>query len=137
MLTKRHLTGALVGLKRTNAQDVLMEPGFITHEFCDADDAPLVLRMSAIINELFDTFDYSKSPEFLRSLNGKTAEFRAMKLRLITPARRADMLKRFGDALVRVRESDAVFELLESTRHERIKELRALLSEVSNEDVSQ
>jgi hypothetical protein len=113
-----------------------MGAGVYYPRFCDADDVPLVLRMSAIINELFDTFDYSKSPEFLRSLNGKTAEFRAMKLRLITPRPAGRiMLKRFGDALVRVRESDAVFELLESTRHERIKELRALLSEVLHEDV--
>lgn len=122
----------LVGLKETGSEQVLDEPAFLTWEICERGDIPLVRRMSTIINELFDSFDYSKSPEFIRSLSGKSAEFRAMKLRLITPMRRTETRKRLGDALAHFADSDAVLDLIEDNRHERIKELRSLLTEVSN-----
>ena len=53
-----------------------------------------------------------------------------MRLKMITPQRRTEMRKRFGDLLAKVMESN------EPTRHERIKELRNLLLEVSNPDES-
>jgi hypothetical protein len=131
-LSKQQLLGVLVGLKETSNEQVLDEPAFLTREICDRGDIPLVRRMFAIISELVDSFDYSKSPEFVRSLSGKSDEFRAMKLRLFTPMRRTQTLKRFGDALTNVADSDAVLDLIENNRRERIKELRSLLSEVSN-----
>ena len=92
------------------------------------------LELAAITSELFDTFDYAKSPEFLRSLEGKSEAFRAMKLKLITPERQTEMRKRLGDALVGVIDSDEILVLIEPVRWERIKELRNLLMEVSNPD---
>jgi hypothetical protein len=46
------------------------------------------------------------------------------------------MRKRLGDTLAKAMESDEVLGLLELARHERIKELRNLLLEVSNLDES-
>jgi hypothetical protein len=135
MRSKQKLTGALVGLKEMNASEVINEPAFLTRELCAEGDVPLVRRMAAIIDELFDTFDYAKSPEFLRLVKGKSTEVQAMRLKMITPLRRTEMRKRFGEALAKVFESDDVLDLVEPARHERIKELRNLLFEVSNPDV--
>ncbi len=94
----------------------------------------MVRRMAEIVSDLFEAFDYSRSPEFLRSVAGKSAEFIAMKQRLITPMKRAEIQKRLGRALEKVWNCDDVFELVEPSRHAQIKELRNLLSEVSNLD---
>jgi hypothetical protein len=136
MLTKQQLISCIIGLKETNDLQVLDATGFLDEEICYADDVPLVKRMAAIIDELFDAFDYAKSPEFLRLVDGKSAEVRAMRLKMLTPVRRKEMRKRLGDALAKVLESDEVLELVESVKHERIKELRNLLLEVSNPDES-
>ena len=108
----------LVALTRTNDLQALDVPGFLVPEFCNAGDIPLVTRMAAITSEVFDTFDFAKSPEFLRSLEGKSEAFRAMKLKLITPERRTEMRKRLGDALVGVIDSDEILVLIEPMRWE-------------------
>jgi hypothetical protein len=122
----------LVGLTRVNDISLVDDPKVMSREVCLDGDIPLIRRMSTITNELYTTFNYEKSPEFLRSVTGKSELVRAMRLKFLTPQRRAEMHKRFGDALVRVMESDDILDLVESSRHERIKELRGLLLEVSN-----
>ena len=132
MLRKQQLLSCIIGFKETNNLQVLDAPGFLDEEICQVDDVPLVKRMAAIVDELFDTFDYEKSPEFLRLVAGKSEAMRAMRLKMFTPQRRMQMRKRLGDALVKAMGSDEVLELLEPARHERIKELRNLLLEISN-----
>ncbi len=136
MFTKQQLITGIVALVETNDLQALKVPGFLVPEFCHAGDVPLVMRMAAVVSGLFDTFDYAKSPEFLRLVEGKSAEVRAMRLKMITPQRRTEIRKRLGDVLAKVMEADEVLELVEPTRHERIKELRNLLLEVSNLDES-
>jgi hypothetical protein len=136
MLSKQKLAVVLVGLKEMNSRHAIHEPGFLTDNTCIEGDVPLVKRMAAIIDELFDTFDYARSPEFLRLVEGKSAKVRAMRLKMITPQRRTEMRKRLGAALSKVLESDEALELVEPARHERIKELRNLLLEVSNPNES-
>jgi hypothetical protein len=136
MLTKQQLINCIIGFKDTSNLHVLDEPRFLDEEICYRDAIPLVRRMAAIIDELFDTFDYAKSPEFSRLVAGKSATVRAMRLKMITPQRRTEMRKRLGEALAKVLHSDEVLELVEPARNERIKELRNLLLEVSNPDES-
>src|SRR4051812_6912581 len=119
MFTKQQLIGAVVALVETNDLQALNVPGFLVPEFCHAGDVPLVMRMAAIVGELWETFDYAKSPEFLSSIEGKSESVRAMRLKMITPERRSQMFKRLGDALARVMDSDDILALLDPRRHER------------------
>jgi hypothetical protein len=135
MLTKQKLLQVLLGLKETNSTHAIHEPEFLT-EICVEGDAPLVLRMFAIVNEMVDAFDYTKSPEFLRSVGGKSSEVRAMRLKLINPVRKKELRKRFREAMDNVLQSDEILDLVEPVRVERIKELRNLLCEVSNPNES-
>ena len=132
-MTKRQLVGVIVSLNRDSFLEALREPS-VLREMCAPEDVTRVLRMSEIAGELLDTFDFSKSPEFLRSLEGKSDEFCSMKRRLITPVRRAETLNRLDVALANVLDSDDALDLVEETRHWRIMELRAVLLEVSNPD---
>ncbi len=132
MLSKQQLIGLLVGLKRVNDIELINDQAVLSNEVCLDGDRGLVRRMAFIVNELYETFDYSRSPEFLRSTEGKSAEFKAMRQRLLTPTKRIEVQRRLGHALERVWESDEVFELIEPSRLGRIKELRNLLCEVSN-----
>ena len=136
MLTKQQLISCIIGFKETNNLQVLDDPRFLDEEICYRGDIPLVRRMAVIVDEVLETFDYAKSPEFLRLVEGKSAEVRAMRLKMITPTRRMQTHKRLGDGLAKVLESGEVLELVELAQHERIKELRNLLLEVSNPDGS-
>jgi hypothetical protein len=130
LLTKQQLAGVLVGMNRDGFVHCLRD----LTSLCHPDEFPLVERMSAIMGELLKTFDYAKSPEFLRSILGKSAAFIEMKKRLLTPVKRTENFKRLCDALANVGKSDAAFDLIEESRQGRIKELRDLLSEISNSD---
>ncbi len=136
MLNKQQLIGMLVGLTRVNDIDLVNDQSVLSHEVCLDGDRSLVRRMAEIVSELYETFDYSRSPEFLRSIEGRSVEVRAMRERLLTPIKRAEIQTRLGQALEKVWESDEVFELIEPSRQERVKELRNLLCEVSNPDQS-
>lgn len=131
MLTKGQLAGILVSFNETRSLHLLEEPA-VLEETCLPRDLSIVIQMSAIISRLLDTFDYSRSPEFLRSVEGKSPEFLAMKLRMITPIRRTEVRKRLGDALANVLKSNAAFELVDEPRHKLLEELRTLLFQVSN-----
>jgi hypothetical protein len=132
MLSKQQLIGMLVGLKRVNDIDLVEDRAVLNHRVCLEGDILLVRRMAGIVNELYDTFNYSRSPEFLRSIEGKSAEFKSMREKLLTPAKRNEIQRRLDQALEQIMSSDEVFELIEPGRQERIKELRNLLGEVSN-----
>jgi hypothetical protein len=132
MLTKQQLIGVIVAMTRSNDLPVLNVPGFLNEEFCFPGDSPLVRRMATIVEELYDGFDYAQSPEFLKSLEGKSESYKAMRLKLLTPAKKTEMLKRYSDAVAGILESDEVYALTEPDKHKRLKELRALLVEVSN-----
>lgn len=120
-------------MTRSNHLEVLDVPGFLSREFCQAGDVPLVRRMAQIVKGLYDGFDYASSPEFIKSVEGKSEAFRAMRLKLLSPAKKTELRKRFGDELARILESPGIYDLVRPSEHERLKELRALLLEVSNE----
>jgi len=132
MITKQQLINSLIGLTETNDLQALEVPGFVSRELCQAEDVVLVRRMAQIVEGLHNGFDYSGSPEFLKLVAGKSDEVQAMRLRLLTPPRKTELRKRFGDALARILESPEIYDLVKSSEHERLKELRSLLLEVSN-----
>lgn len=133
MFTKQQLINGLIGLTETNDLQVLDVPGFLSCEFCEAGDVPLVRRMAQIVKGLSDGFDYASSPEFIKSVEGKSETVRAMRLKLLTAAKKTELRKRFGDSLARILESPEIYDLVKPSEHERLKELQALLIEVSNE----
>ncbi|WP_395741022.1 hypothetical protein [Prosthecobacter sp.] len=132
MLTKQELIGIAVAMTRSNQLAALNDPSFPSNEMCLRGDAPLFRRMVAIAEELYDGFDYARTPESLKSLKGRSEAYKAMRLKMLTPVKKEELLKRFSDAVARILESDEAFELTESVKHERLKELRTLLLEVSN-----
>jgi hypothetical protein len=132
MLTKQQLFGLLIGLARVNDLSLVNDAKVLSGEVCADHDIPLVQRMAVIIGDLYMGFDYAKSPEFLRSVLDKSEAVRAMRLRLLTPQRRTEMRKRFADVLARIMASDEILDLTDPSCHERVNELRHLISRVSN-----
>lgn len=136
MLNKQQLICMLVGLTRVSDIDLVNDKAVLSHEVCLVSDQSSVRRMAAIVSELYDTFDYSQSPEFIRSIEGKSPEFRAMRQRMLTPMMRTELRSRLGRALEKVLDSEEVLDLIELRRQELIKELRTLLRNLSNPDSS-
>ena len=59
MFTKQQLIDGVVALVETNDLQALNVPGFLVAEFCYGGDVPLVMRMAAIVGELWEVYDFS------------------------------------------------------------------------------
>ena len=126
-MTRRERLGLLVGLKRLNDLDLIegnalfKEAGFLPRE------REAVTRVSGIIHVLYDDFDYTKSPEFLRSTEGKSEGFRAMKVRLLTSEKRAEALRRFSEALEGILDSEEARDLVPASQLPKLDELKRVV----------
>jgi hypothetical protein len=133
MLSKQKLIQVLVGLKSMNSKYAVHEPSFL-REICVDDDFPKVLRMFALVDEVVDSFDYTESDEFVKSVEGKSDAVRAMRRKLIDPVQRRESRGRFCNALAKLLESDEVWTLVRPTHKSLLHELRDLVDRVSNPD---
>src|SRR5690349_15246588 len=106
MLTKQQLIGIAVAMTRSNQLAALKNPSFPSNEICLYGDAPLFRRMVAITKELYDSFDYSRTPEFLKTLEGKSEAYKSMSVKLITPVKKTELLERYSDTVAGILESD-------------------------------
>jgi len=123
-LTSGQLLSLLVGLKEVNDLDVgrqLIQ--------CDSSDAGRLEEMISIIDHLFDHFDCSRSPKFLKTQQGKSQEVREMQLRLLTAEKRAIARKGFGVAMAQLLESPTAYELVASECHPQLDKLKTLLTQ--------
>lgn len=131
MLSAGDVLKMLVGLKEVGDLDIVSSDAVLSST-CRNEDRPTVLAMAAIVEQLLDVFDYEESPEFQSKINGKSDDVQAMHRKLLSPDRRKKLLTRFGKALTELLVSEEAFDLVPSENHDRLSELRALASRISN-----
>lgn len=131
MLSAGDVLKMLVGLKEVDDLDIVSSDAVLSSA-CKAEDRPTVLAMAAIVDQLLDSFDYEKSPEFEAKIYGKSDDVQAMHRKLLSPDRRKKLSARFGKSLTELLVSEEAFELVPITSHIRLNELRSLASSISN-----
>jgi hypothetical protein len=125
MLSPSEMLTMLVGLEEVNDLD-LVEDDAVLMASCADEDRETVRSMAAIIEGLYEAFDYEHSPEFQDKVSGKSEQVQTMHRKLLDPSKRKDALQRLGVALTQVLTSDDAFTLIPSCNHSRLTELRKL-----------
>lgn len=125
MLTAAESFRVLVALAAVGDADAF-EAGLSAHrkEFGDCVAASF-RGLGVRISQILRSYDYLKSPEFLRSIDGKSEQFVAMKRKLESdPTRRAHHAKRFEVALCNLPTSSEAYDLLSVDAHVHLNAIR-------------
>ena len=134
VITKRQLLQAVVGLIEVNDYQLLSHRPALG-EIAHPDDFELVGRIARTVKSLYDDFDYTESPEFLRSIEGKSDRFAEMKRRLASdPQRRAEQRDRLAEALVELPDTTRLLALVPQRRRVEVDEITRWLSALRNPD---
>lgn len=130
MLSAPEVLKLLVGLKEVGDLDIVSSDVILSIA-CKTEDRPTVLMMAAIIDQLLDSFDYEKSPEFEAKIYGKSDVVQAMHRKLLSPDRQRTLSARFGKSLSELLVSNEAFDLVPIASYIRLNELKSLASSIS------
>jgi hypothetical protein len=124
----------IVGLVSCSDGD-LLDDGRITTGLAVREEWPAVRQAGVLVQGLMKDFNYAASPEFDRSVAGRSESYRAMKASIMSdPVNRKELKKRFLDALSRALSSDDIYQLLPESKHAEVREVVRLILSLSNPD---
>ncbi len=123
----------LVGLKEANDIHILDSDACL-RGVCEVTDFGTIRQMASIDSRVFDSFDYTQSPEFIASIQGKSAAAQDYIRKHFSPEKRKAAENRLGDALTGIEDSNAAFELLPIKHHGLLDELKRLARSYSNSE---
>jgi len=129
MLSPAEVLKMLVGLKEVNDLDVINDDAVLAAS-CTESDKATVRSMAAIIEEVYDSFDYEASPEFLAKLEGKSEQVQTMHRKLLDQTKRRDAVRRLGEAITQLLSSNDAFNLVNIEQHHRLIALKELAESI-------
>lgn len=133
MLSKAQLLQVLVETAAVNDAHILFEDRNLPEEMCRPEDRETVRRITTILDGLLKRFDYRKSCEFKRGVDGKSAAYAEMMARFAQdPVKRSDHLRRFETLLSEVIGNPAVFDLVDEEQEADLRSLLELASRLGN-----
>ena len=129
MLTKEEMLKMLVGLKEVNDLD-LVDGNTVLAASCQDSDRTAVCAMAKIIEDIYESFDYEASPEFIGKLEGKSEQVQTMHRKLLDQSKRKEAKRRLGESITRILVSDDVFKLVRFKHHDLLVELKELVESI-------
>lgn len=126
MLSRRETLQLLVGLNEVDDLDLVVDESLLQVS-CRIDDKEKVRSMASVIELIYKRFDYERSPEFVDKMDGKSAQVQAMHRRLLDSERRNKVVRRLGDAIVRIEDNDDAYRLVAVVDHYLLNELKSLI----------
>ncbi len=115
----------LVGLKEVNDLD-LVQGDAVLAASCPESDNVIVRAMAAIVEDIYDGFDYESSPEFLQKIDGKSEQVQTMHRKLLDNEKLKAAKKRLGECITKLLEMDDAYNLVAVAHHHRLDELKEL-----------
>src|SRR5205814_1739354 len=113
----------------------LLKQDAVLREMAAPSDFDRVRKIAKVMKSLIDNFDYTQSPEFLSTLEGKGDAFIQMKRRLMKePKRAAESKKVFSQKLINLPNADAVQSLVAPERHADIALLKKEMRSIQDPD---
>ena len=135
MLKKPELLKLLVALIRMNDSHVLSTDEGLTGEACSPEDRVIVRDLCELLIPIRRFYEYTRSPEFTKSLEGKSPQVQSMMRKLASdPAKKKQQLERLDRALEELLTSGDVFQLVSEEGHENIREIVRRVGTLSNPD---
>ena len=100
-------------------------------------DFERICRLAQLLSELFRDFDYTRSPEFERSVEGKSPAFVDMKKKFARePVKASEHRERYKKGLSDLLENQSAYELTPISLHDQLDEIRRLIYEIENPDIT-
>lgn len=127
MLTRAQILQMLVGLQETGDLDIACSNDVLVASCADGDRSTLK-RIAEIVQLLYQNFDYTRSPEFLGLISGKSVEVIAMRRRLLTADKLEAVRRRLGKSLATLLELNDAYQLVEVGQHQQLDQLKLLAS---------
>ena len=135
MTSKSGVIHFVMGMIETGDADLLEQNSILSLQICNSEDRPTVREIARLLKSLHDDFDYTKSPEFLTAIAGKSDAYQAMKMRLVSqPAHETENQVHFNLALHNLLASREAFELVPENRHADLTKVIELAESLSNPD---
>lgn len=129
MLPGIEILKMIVGLKEVNDLDLLEDA--VLNTICVASDKTTIQAMAAIIDLIYDEFDYESSPEFLQKIEGKSEQLQAMFRKLLDKEKLNEARKRLGRSITAILNSRDAYNLVAVPHHQRLRELKELTESLS------
>lgn len=135
MLKKPELLKLLVALIRMKDSHVLSTDEGLTGEVCSPEDRAIVRDLRGLLTPIRRFYEYTESPEFSMSLEGKSPQVQSMMRKLASdPAKKRQQLERLDRALEELLTSGDVFQLVREEEHDNLREIVRLVGTLSNPD---
>jgi hypothetical protein len=133
VLSRAELLKLLVALIRMNDSQVLSTDEGLPPDVSAPEDRKKVRDLRGLLIAIRRFFDYTESPEFLESIEGKSDAVGAMRRKLAShPMRKKEYLDRLDTALESLLTSRDAYRLVAAKRHGDVDGIRRILSSLSN-----
>jgi hypothetical protein len=133
MISKKQVLHMIVGLIEASDFSLIEQGLILNNEVCAKVDVEKIKALANLISELYSGFDYPSSVEFLNSVDGKSENFKKMKLNMAdTPSGRQKHLAIFGEAICDIGRVSRIDVLIKLDQKAILNEARSIFSQLSN-----
>ncbi|MGD8914291.1 MAG: hypothetical protein PVJ68_16350 [Candidatus Thiodiazotropha sp.] len=132
MLTKKKVLHLVLALLKGGDIDLLKNGSVLSGESCSDIDKEKIQKIGDLIAEIYFSYDYFLSPEFLESVDGKSEKYRELKINMESSAPKKQKNKEnFILAVRELQDSERIYDLISPSIHSKVDEVRRLLSELN------
>ncbi|MEO0575471.1 MAG: hypothetical protein AAF004_08405 [Pseudomonadota bacterium] len=124
MLTKQKVLHLVLTLLKGGDMELLRDGSVFKGESCGANDKEKIQKIGLRIAEFYFSYDYFLSPDFSKTIEGKSEMYRDKKVNIESSAlKRQEHNDLFMSAIRELQISNKIYGLLPRSDHEKIKEL--------------
>ena len=131
-ISKRQVLEMIVGLIESSDYFLIEKGAVFKSGLFSKREEELIKDLAFSINELFSSFCYEKSAEFLRMIEGKSDQYKKVKIKNIkSPASKESHRKTFGQEVCRIDSSERIDDLVAEESRGVLERARFLFSQLS------
>jgi hypothetical protein len=132
MLTKLKVLHLVLALLKGGDIELLKNGSVLSGESCSDIDKEKIKKIGMLIAEIYASYDYFESPEFLGSIKGKSEKYREMKIGMESSAQKKQKHKDdFMSSIRELQDSRRIYDLVSSSVQSKVDEMVRLLSELN------
>ncbi|WP_036800701.1 hypothetical protein [Photobacterium marinum] len=132
MLTKQKVLHLILSLLKAGEIELLKNGSLLRCESCSDVDKEKIKTVGILMAEIYDSYDYFLSLEFLNSVDGKSEKYREMKVKMESTAPKKQKHKEeFMSSVRELQDSRRIYDLIQPSVYEKMDEVVRLLSELN------
>ena len=131
MLAKQKVLHLILALLKGGDIELLKNSSVLGGESYSDIDKESIKKIGKLVAEIYASYDYFRSPEFLDSIAGKSEKYRDMKINMESSVPKRQKHKEdFMSAIRELQSSKRIYELINKSNHKEVDEIVKLLAEL-------